>query len=60
MYTLCLDSIVVTSGKLCLDSLQQIVVKVTDKSVSYYTLHGFIAFVLPVQFKAFLPVQLWK
>ena len=54
------DSIVVTSRKLCLDSLQQIVVKVADKSVSYYTLHSFVAFVLPVQSKAFLFVQLRK
>ena len=32
----------------------------TDQSVSYYTLHGFVAFVFFVQSEAFLPVQLQK
>ena len=57
-YVTSLQQNVVTSYKFTLCySLQQIA---TDQSVSYYTLHSFVAFVFFVQSEAFLPVQLQK
>ena len=43
--------------KLSYNDVKSLQLIVTDQSVSYYTLHSFVAF---VQSEAFLPVQLQK